>query len=270
LQEPWVDDAKREAAAQFLSYLRSGPQQDTFRRYAFRGYDGKPGSLTTQANGLLPDQPTKVLSPPAPDVLDAVLRSWQHLRKPARVILLVDVSGSMNQSSKLDLAKEGAIRALGEFAPEDDVGLWEFSGTACRELVPIAPISEDRSLLQERIASMNAEGATPLYQCVREAVDRLRTPDTSRITGVVVLSDGQNDVVEGGQDCLDSSTDGCPDGLVQFLNSELNVRVFPIGYGKDADVEALQKIASASRAAYYSASDPASIDKVFVSVISNF
>jgi Ca-activated chloride channel family protein len=48
------------------------------------------------------------------------------------------------------------------------------------------------------------------------------------------------------------------------------VRVFPIAYGQDADLGELTKIADASRAAAYDASDPASIDKVLTAVISNF
>ena len=48
------------------------------------------------------------------------------------------------------------------------------------------------------------------------------------------------------------------------------MRVFPIAYGEDADLEALTAIAEASQAAVYDASDPASIEKVLISVVSNF
>ena len=48
------------------------------------------------------------------------------------------------------------------------------------------------------------------------------------------------------------------------------MRVFPIAYGADADLNTLTRIAQASRAAVYDASDPTTISKVFVSVISNF
>ena len=40
--------------------------------------------------------------------------------------------------------------------------------------------------------------------------------------------------------------------------------------GADADLGTLQRIAEATNAAAYDASDPASIDRVFTSVISNF
>jgi Ca-activated chloride channel homolog len=46
--------------------------------------------------------------------------------------------------------------------------------------------------------------------------------------------------------------------------------VFTIAYGGDADLSVLERIAEATNAAAYDASDPATINKVFTSVISNF
>ena len=48
------------------------------------------------------------------------------------------------------------------------------------------------------------------------------------------------------------------------------VRVFPIAYGQDADTATLRRIAEASNAALYSASNPATINDVFTAVVSNF
>ena len=48
------------------------------------------------------------------------------------------------------------------------------------------------------------------------------------------------------------------------------MRVFPIAYGDDADLATLRRIAEASQAAVYDSSDPRSINKVFVAVVSNF
>jgi Ca-activated chloride channel family protein len=268
LQAPWVDDAKRAAAASFLEFLRKDAQQDRFRSFAFRGFDGTAGPLTTEANGLLPGQPARILRPPAPEVLDAALRSWSELRKRARVIVMIDVSGSMedaagNGYSKIELARLAAVKALGSFQPDDAVALWSFSGDSCREEVPLGEVAGNRAPLQKAIEGLHAGEATPLYECVRQAVDRMRGEDDARINGVVVLSDGMNSVGPGGDDCLDC--------LIDYLDDpELNVRVFPIAYGADADLTTLKAIAAASRAAAYDASDPTSIDKVFISVISNF
>ena len=78
----------------------------------------------------------------------------------------------------------------------------------------------------------------------------------------MVLTDGRNDY-----------TDNDLDGLISQLQAsarENGVRVFTIAYGPDADLATLQQISEASRAAAYDARDPATIDKVFADVLSNF
>ena len=79
---------------------------------------------------------------------------------------------------------------------------------------------------------------------------------------MVVLTDGRNEY-----------TDNDLDGLLRQLDAsaqENGVRVFSIAYGPDADLATLQQISEASRAAAYDARNPASIDKVFANVLSNF
>jgi Ca-activated chloride channel homolog len=48
------------------------------------------------------------------------------------------------------------------------------------------------------------------------------------------------------------------------------VPVFTIGYGRDADLGTLTRIAQASNGRSYNAPDPAHIGSVFADVISNF
>jgi Ca-activated chloride channel family protein len=87
-------------------------------------------------------------------------------------------------------------------------------------------------------------------------------PDPATINAVVVLTDGRNDY-----------TDNDLDGLLHQLDAssqEDGVRVFTIAYGPDADLSTLQQISQASRAAAYDARQPATIDKVFADVLSNF
>jgi Ca-activated chloride channel family protein len=271
LDAPWVDDAKRAASDAFFAFLREAPQQRRFQDFAFRDAEQRPGALITQANGLLPDQPSVVLTPPSPPVVDAIQRSWGDVRKRARVLLLMDVSGSMGDPaggglSKLERAKQAAIDSLRLFEPDDEVGLWVFTtdlagGRDYAEVVPISPVGPNLSRLRDEIRSLVPLNGTPLYTSIGAATDEVRRGfDPERINGVVVLTDGRNEDP--------NNTD--LQGLLDQLDSELNVRVFPIAYGADADLATLTKIAEASRAAVYDASDPTSIDKVFVSVISNF
>jgi Ca-activated chloride channel homolog len=272
LNAPWVDEETRAGGEEFLTFLQAPEQQQRFQQYAFRNYLGEPGPLITPANGLLPQEPTEVLSPPAPDVLDRIQRSWSELRKRARVLLVIDVSGSMGEAvpgsgaSKLELAKEAAIDSLKLFAPDDDVGLWVFTtgmdgGADYAELIPIGPVGPRLDEFRRRISGLTPLNGTPLYTAIGAAVDTMRLGlDPDRINGVVVLTDGRNE----------DPRNNDLDGLLRDLDSELAVRVFPIAYGEDADLAVLTEIAEASRAAVYDASDPTTIDKVFVSVISNF
>ena len=87
---------------------------------------------------------------------------------------------------------------------------------------------------------------------------------------MVLLSDGVNDDGETDDDREQL------DSLLEALSADSEgsqgqaVRVFPISYGEDADLATLRRIAEASQAAVYDSSDPRSINKVLVAVISNF
>lgn len=271
----YVDDAKRAAANHFLRYLQEDRQQRVFQDAAFRNFRGEAGDKIRPQNGMLPDQPKLRLNPPAPAVLDLVQKSWHSLRKRARVLQVIDVSGSMGEDSgaggsKLDLAKEAAIRALGQYAPDDEVGLWVFSSnvngrpTPWVELVPIGPVRQNLPELRKRIGDLVPNGGTALYATARAAVNHVRGSfDPQRINAVVFLTDGKNEY----------PPDNDIDRLLRDLTVEdesVAVRMFTIGYGDDADLGTLRRIAEASRGAAYDASDPATIDKVFTNVISNF
>jgi Ca-activated chloride channel family protein len=276
LEAPWVDQPKKALAAAFLEYVQAPAQQREFQRFAFRDANGRPGSLINQSNGLLPQEPRAVLSPPSPVVLNELQASWDELRKRARVLLVMDVSGSMGDpvpelgSTKLELAKTAAVSALDQFASDDDVGLWIFSSefptvqTPYLELLPVAPLGGQLSQMKQFIQQLQPGGGTALYATTRAATRFMRDNlDPARINAVVVLSDGKNEY----------PPDVDLDGLLRDLQSESeaeNVRVFPIAYGADADLPTLTRIAEASRAAAYNSTDPASIDRVFTAVISNF
>ena len=276
LKAPWVDDAKRAVAKDFLAYVQSDKAQKRFTDAAFRDYEGKPGSRINVDSGMLPDQPKAVIGPPAPAVLAGVKSSWERDRKRARVLLVLDVSGSMGETvgsqgaTKLDLAKRAAASAVGLLAPDDQLSLWVFStdqqkdGKPYRELVPFGPARTQAPAARRLIADLEPGGGTGLYATARAANKELTASyDVSRINAVVLLTDGKNEY----------PADSNIDSLTSALDSEdtdRTVRIFPIAYGDDADIGELTKIADATRAAAYDASDPASIDKVLTAVISNF
>ncbi|HLU40942.1 MAG TPA: VWA domain-containing protein, partial [Microthrixaceae bacterium] len=87
---------------------------------------------------------------------------------------------------------------------------------------------------------------------------------------VIVLTDGRNDDADPSDD-RDQFEE-----LLSTLRSNAEgetarpVRVFTLAYGQEADAGDLRRIAEASNATAYRASDATTIDQVFEAVVSNF
>jgi Ca-activated chloride channel family protein len=276
LKAPWSTADKQAGAKDFLDYLREPAQQKLFTDANFRTYDNKPGDPVKNSKSVIADGVKITLTPPNPEVLAGVRSTWEQLRKPARILLVLDVSGSMGDpagssgSTKLELAQAAAVRALDQLAPRDQVGLWEFTTKLNatpnyrKELVPIDALSQNKANIVRNIKALIPLSGTPLYAAIRSASDYLtQNSDEKAINAVVVLTDGRNEYPE----------DDNVDSLVSQLQARANeggVRVFSIAYGADADLGVLKRISEASRAAAYDATNPASIDAVFTNVLSNF
>lgn len=276
LSAEWVDDAKKKAAADFLAFVKEPAQQKRFTDAAFRDAGGKPGAALTPGNGTLPAKQLSLIDPPAPAVLDQVAKSWEKLRKRARVLLVLDTSGSMGADvpngggSKLDLAKKAAIQATTQLAPDDELGLWTFSTPGAgesqpyRELVPTGKVSAVLPTFEQKVKALAADGGTALYTTTRAAVGQVQdTFDRDRINAVVLLTDGKNEY---------PADNNLPKLLTDIggEDTDTSVRVFPIAYGTAADLGILKQVAASSRGAAYDASDPASIANVLTAVLSNF
>lgn len=277
LDAPWVDDISRRAAEAFRSFVVDDPEiQARVLEFGFR--PGNPavavGDPISPANGLNPSQPETELQVPDPAVLAALVDGWETYRKTARVIMVIDVSGSMGDLggegfSKLDLAKQAVAASLDQFKSEDEVGLWVFSTNLdgdrdYLQLVPPAPLQQTKTQIRSSVDSLIADGGTGLYDSTRAAVQAVRDGfDQTKINAVILLTDGK----------CDDDPPGCElEPLLQFLSSSERdvVRVFPVAYGADANIAELQAIADATSARLYKATDPLTIEEVFEQVVSNF
>jgi Ca-activated chloride channel homolog len=284
LDASWVTAAQRAGAKAFEDFVQRPEAQRQALRYGFRPGDPKVavGDPITKANGVDPDQPQAVLEVPQPEVLSRLLTRWSADRKRARVMLLLDVSGSMgdpatdddNGPTKLDLAKQAIVDALDQFEADDQVGLRVFStnlgageNSDSLDVVPIGARGDNREELVRRVNDLVPTNGTPLYTATNDAYeDMLSQFDKDRINAIVLLTDGRN------EDRRNNDLEGLLRHLRAQADSETSepVRVFAIAYGKDADLETLRRIAEATNASVYDASDPTTISKIFVSVVSNF
>ena len=270
LQAPWSEAGKQAGANDFLAYLHEPVQQELFTDAGFRTYDGKPGKAVSESD-YLADDVGVTLSPPSPPVLAAVRAAWSDLRKPARVLLVLDVSGSMGASAgggktRLELAQTAAVNGLAQLSDTDQVGLWTFPavGQDYVQQLPIEPLGPHRDLMIARIQHLIPSGGTPLYAATRKASEAVRAgAGDDTINAVVVMTDGKNEHPD----------DNDLDGLIRQLTDQApegGIRVFTIAYGEDADLNTVTRISEASRAAAYDATDPQTIDAVFTNVLSNF
>jgi Ca-activated chloride channel family protein len=240
------------------------------------------GEPITADLGVDPQQPQTTLEVPASPVMVELLDRWDAQRKAARVLMVLDVSGSMGDpagegnTTKLELAIEAATSSLEQFQDRDEVGLRIFSteiegpgsATDFLDLIDVAPIGDQREALAQQLEGLAPIAGTPLYDVTADAYDRMTGEyDPEKINAVVLLTDGRNDDPEGELELAQ---------LLEHLaagsegRQSQPVRVFPIAYGRDADLATLQRIADATNAAVYDASDPTSIRRVFDAVISNF
>ncbi len=282
LDAPWVDDAGEGG--------RSAPSPSSFaaRRPSAAPWSSASDQATPQvaigapieaANGVDPNQPQTTLRVPEPPVLVEIIDRWEQTRRGARVLLVLDVSGSMGEEAapgqtKLDLAKAAAVDALALFKPEDEVGLRIFSTdlrqsepTDYIDLVPIGPLAAQREQIAAKIRDLTPVAGTPLYTVARESFGEMKKGyDGTRINAVVLLTDGRNE--DPRNDDLDATLKVLRAGSEG--TSAAPVRIFTIAYGQDADAGTLRRIAEATDAATYDAADASTIDRVFTAVISNF
>jgi Ca-activated chloride channel homolog len=265
LDAPWVTPVQKLAAGKLGAWLRKQLTPELLARFRYRPGDAdvKPLPPVTRANGVDPAQPKRLLSLPQPAVLARIKKAWREDRKPANVMLVVDVSGSMNDENKIGQAREGLKTFLGQLSPRDRVGLTTFD-SGIRTIVPLAPFSVVRPLLELRASELIANGGTRLYDATDfgwRAVDSLR--DDDRINAVVILSDGAD--TESGLD---------QDGVLATIRARAEgegrqIRIFTIAYGSDAEREVLDAIAHASGGKGY-VGNPETIEAVYLQISSYF
>lgn len=272
----WVTPQQQQAARLFTDFVLTPDMQQLIMAEGFR--PANPAVALdypfTAENGVDPNQPTALLNVPSPETIIAIQQSWNIVKKQADVLLVVDVSGSMETEGRLNQAR-GSIEAfLNELDSNTRVGLISFSDTVTI-WDPIDTLERNRNSILLHVSCQNPggfqspmnslqgkclqpNGSTSLFTAIRTGIDILEansTPD--RIRAVIVLSDGQ-DTCEG---------DGCSSvqdviSKIERTRSSLNpVIVIPIAYGSNADVPTLQSIARAS-ATQVQSSDPNDITRL--------
>jgi Ca-activated chloride channel homolog len=278
LDHPFVllspaDAEQRAAAADFHEFLVEDAQQQRFVELGFRELDrpDQPTDVLVESSGVPAESRQTFFELPEPSLIKAMQDAWDGVRNKARVLLVLDVSWSMDQQAdktdasrdtKLDLLREAAKNGLKLLGDNDEVGIWTFADTVSKPL-EMSPVGKVRDQLNGIIDGLTTANNTALYRAVGEAHDAMLDLDNDKINAVVVLTDGEQiPRIPAGPESLLSQIDA--------ENVETSVRVFTVPYGAGADRNLLQQIATRSKAVSYDATNPDDIEEVMVSVFSNF
>ena len=169
-------------------------------------------------------------------------------------LLVLDVSGSMNQSGKLEGAKAAARAYVDQMQPGDQAGVLTFN-TSARLL---QPLTDDRDALLQAIDGLRAGEDTAMYDALGESVGILQ-PFSGR-KAIIVLTDG-----------MDNRSQLSPDQVLAQIGPG-GLSISTIGLGDPAvqgvslsglDEVALRSLATNAGGSYAFAEDPASLKSVY-------
>ena len=240
---PWVSAREREAALLLIERLQQPALQQLAADQGLRpASPAVPASRITAPNGADPRATYDSLRAPRPEVVEAMITTWRDLvKKPSRVALVVDSSGSM-EGTKLASAQRSLQSYLAQLGPRDMVGLIDFDSEV-RQPVVLRGGTQDAAKAAVFVGSLMAEGGTRLHDGVLAGRDWLRrTRRSGEILAVVVLTDG-----------IDSGSRLSLQALQEELRrsgfgGDERIGVFTIGYGSSGEYDptALRKIAESN------------------------
>jgi Ca-activated chloride channel homolog len=265
-QAGWVTPAKKASALVFRNFLLSAAQQKKALQYGFRPADLSVGlgAPIDSDHGVDVAEPKTLLQIPSADVVQAIKSSWEELRRKVDVMLILDRSGSMNETinglSKIEKAKQGLIQFVNLLGNSDGLGLTIFS-TNADVLTPVSALGPKRQDLLNSINNIDANGSTRLFDTIAEQVNVLKALPSKHIKVVIVLTDGLDTNSRDAQ-----SINRLVSKIVSSgANAGEGVKVYTIAYGSDADVSGLLKIANTTGGQEY-AGTPQNIKQVYTQI----
>jgi hypothetical protein len=273
---PGLSGEKARAAAGLQSALAGISYRDRLGGRGLRAADGTTGSGFTAGQGA-----PAAAKPPAglPDAaaIDKVLSTWSVITLPARLLAVIDVSGSMlekvptaGNANREQVTVEAAKKGLALLDDSWAVGLWIFSTLLdgpkdYRELVPIGPLATQRAQIAAMLPTIapKSNGDTGLYDTIRAAYQTVQDGwDPGKVNSVVVFTDGKNDDPAGGL-----NLDQLLAELQKANDPAKPVQIIVIGIGPDVGEAELERITKPTGGGVFVATDPAKIGEIFLKAI---
>ena len=264
----WVSEEEAEAAAIFRDYLLAREQQAAAIDNYLRPLDSSiplhaPMNLENGTDPTVSPDSVPPLPSPNAEISAAVIDLFNITKRKATVIVVLDVSGSM-EGERIKTARTATNEFFGRLAPDDKVGLLIFNDnvTTLQEPARVGDVVEQ---LSQRVSGLVADGNTDLYGAVCFAAKQMAKQQQtdiaagdSRLYGIILLSDGE--------DTVGSITENQMFATCLPANAEADgVKIFPIAFGDAADQDVLQRMAQVSGGRMFTA-DPDSISNIYLSI----
>jgi len=264
----WVKKEQVEAARAFRDFLTAKQGQSLAVASYLRPLDQSIAvdSTLSLANGTDPAARVQTVLPlefPDAKASAAIIDQFLVTKRKATVLLVLDVSGSMNGQS-IRAATEATDAFLKRLYPQDRVGLIAFNNqvTTVSGIEQVSAVSES---LSRRVLDLAAGGGTDLYGAVCAAetmIDEARHHDQSagdsRLYGIVVLSDGAD---TSGSMSENRMFDTCLPSGPEVEGAKL----FTIGFGAEANVDVLSRMAQVTGGGMFKA-DADSVDAAYLKI----
>ncbi|MEU0167398.1 von Willebrand factor type A domain-containing protein [Streptomyces iakyrus] len=156
-------------------------------------------------------------------------------RPPAALTFVIDVSGSMDEPGRLDLAKGSLSVMTDRLRDDDSVALVTFSDEA-ETVLPMTRLDGNRDEIQDAVSDLDTQDSTNLGAGVETgyetAVDGLREGATNR---VVLISDA-----------LANTGDTDADSILERISGERRehgITLFGVGVGSDYGDALMERLA---------------------------
>lgn len=273
---PDVPEGKRTVAERFLDRLISQQTADALADAGFRTPDGKVLRDRSPDKRTSAVAMTPVAMPDAAAV-DEILNLWAAVNLSGRILVLIDVSGSMNQQvpgtdlTRMTVTAEAAAQGITLFKPTTKLGWWLFSTKLDGprdyiEWLPMRPVSThlaDGAVDKIRSIKAVPNGATGLFDSAVAAYQAARQNwEPGRINAVIIMTDGKNE--DPGGIHLDQALNE----LAKLRDPRRPLPIIGIGIGPDVDPAELTALAEATGGKSFTTEDPAKIKDVFHEALS--
>ena len=166
------------------------------------------------------------------------------------LMLVIDKSGSMTEgmfgTTRLELAKEAAMRACEVLTDNDQVGVIAFDDAA-KWVVPLQRV-EDIAAIQSAIGTIRPGGGTEFYTAIYESLHALTASDAAQ-KHVIFLTDGE-------------AGDSGYEQLVQQMAAE-GITLTTVAVGSGANQRLLRSLAQTGGGRAYAANEFDNLPKIF-------